>query len=276
MKNYLELLSKIMDRGVDRQGRNGMTRMLFAEQLRWDMSSGEFPLVTTKRMAFRSIVGELLWFLSGSTDEVDLRKIMGKDETIWTKNVDDFLSRKEATAADRAARWAGLIYGHQWRRWNGSVDQISNLISLLKSDPDSRRLVVTAWNPSDLPFQCLPSCHMGFQLFHYNGELSLHMVQRSCDMFLGVPFNIASYGLLLRMICHVVGMSAGELVITFNDAHIYHSHFEAVATQLKREPYLPPKITIDPEVTDIDDFRITSFRLVDYNCWDAIKAEMLV
>ncbi len=275
MKNYQEVLKNIMEKGVDRKGRNGLTRAIFAVQLRYNLEEG-FPAVTTKQLAFKAVKSELLWFLEGSNDDNRLKEILGAERTIWTDNANaDYWKPKAKFEGD-----LGRIYGVQWRKWqspNGKVvDQIAKVIEKLKTDPNDRRLIVNAWNPGELDEMALPPCHMMFQLFPANGKLSLHMVQRSCDMFLGVPFNIASYSLLLSMIAQVVGMTAHEFVITLNDAHIYHEHFDAVKEQLTRIPTALPKLWLNPEIKDIDSFKMDDIKLVDYTFQPSIKAKMIV
>ena len=275
MKTYNNVLAQILEKGIDRKGRNGMTRGLFAIQMRFDLSEG-FPAVTTKQLAFNAVKGELLWFLEGVGDDNRLKEIMGKDHTIWTDNAEaDYWVKKAKFPGD-----LGRVYGVQWRHWkkpDGSeVDQIANIVNKLKTDPSDRRLVITAWNPGELDQMALPPCHMIFQFFAANGKLSLHMTQRSCDMFLGVPFNIASYALLLSMVAQVVGMEPGECVLTLNDAHIYHEHFDAVREQLSREPMKLPKLWLNPEIKDIDKFTMDDINLVDYVHHPSIKAKMIV
>jgi thymidylate synthase len=282
-----------MDEGEDREGRNGLTRALFGLQLRFNLEEG-FPAVTTKKLAFRSMVAELLWFIKGSGDDNLLKKLLGKERTIWTDN---------AEAPNWKGRAAfpgdlGRIYGVQWRHWRApilvpaghanyewvpehwevnEVDQLVGLMKGLREDPFGRRHVVTAWNPGELDEMALPPCHMLFQLFvHRDGRLSLHMVQRSCDMFLGVPFNIASYALLLSMIAQVTGMRPYECVISLNDAHIYHEHFEQVKEQLSREPKPLPKLWLHPEIDQIWWFGPDDVRLLDYKHHPAIEAKMIV
>lgn len=288
MKSYLNLLSRICNDGEDREGRNGKTRALFALQFRHDMRTG-FPAITTKELKFRSVVGELLWFLSGSTNDNDLRRIMGYSpdkKTIWSANAEDFKSKgKSATDGD-----LGRIYGAQWRNWLGStfsyeedrfkiviVDQIDKLVTRLRADPFSRYHVVTAWNPSDLNSMALPACHMMFQCFaHVDGGLSLSMIQRSCDFFLGVPFNIASYGLLLSMLAQVTNRYPRELCILFEDAHIYHEHFKAVTTQILRTPHKLPTLKLNSERKELLDFTMDDITLEHYTHDEAIKAPMIV
>ena len=275
MKTYNNVLKKIMAEGVDRKGRNAVTRALFAIQMRFDLREG-FPAVTTKQLAFKAVKSELLWFLEGSSDDNRLKELNGSEKTIWTDNAQaDFWKPKARFDSD-----LGRIYGVQWRHWKKpdgtEVDQIANLIKKLKTDPSDRRLVVSAWNPGELDQMALPPCHMIFQFFVANGKLSLHMTQRSCDMFLGVPFNIASYALLLSMVAQVVGMTPHECVLTLNDAHIYHEHFEAVNEQLAREPMVLPKLWLNPEIKDINSFKMDDIRLDNYEHHPPIKAKMIV
>ena len=275
MKTYNNVLKQILEKGVDRQGRNAVTRASFAIQMRFNLEEG-FPAVTTKQLAFNAVKGELLWFLEGSDSDERLKEIMGKDRTIWTDNAEaSYWKPKAKFPGD-----LGRVYGVQWRTWKKpdgtTVDQIANLIKKLKTDPNDRRLVVTAWNPGELDEMALPPCHMIFQFFAANGKLSLHMTQRSCDMFLGVPFNIASYALLLAMVAQVVNMTPHECVLTLNDAHIYHEHFEAVKEQLSREPMKLPKLWLNPEIKEIDKFTMDDIKLVDYEHHPTIKAKMIV
>lgn len=275
MKIYNDVLKKIMDEGVDRKGRNAVTRALFSIQMRFNLENG-FPAVTTKKLAFKAVKSELLWFLEGSGDDNRLKEINGSERTIWTDNAAaPYWTPKAKFPGD-----LGRVYGVQWRTWKTpdgkEVDQIATLISKLKTDPNDRRLVVTAWNPGELDQMALPPCHMIFQFFAANGKLSLHMVQRSCDMFLGVPFNIASYALLLSMIAQVVGMKPHECILTLNDAHIYHDHFEAVKEQLSREPFPLPELWLNPDVKDINGFKMEDIELKNYQSHPSIKAPMIV
>lgn len=275
MKTYNEVLRKILNEGVDRKGRNAVTRASFAIQMRFNLEEG-FPAVTTKQLAFNAVKGELLWFLEGSGSDARLKEIMRKDRTIWTDNAEaDYWKSKAKFPGD-----LGRVYGVQWRHWKKpdgtEVDQIANLIHKLKTDPNDRRLVISAWNAGELDQMALPPCHMIFQFFAANGKLSLHMTQRSCDMFLGVPFNIASYALLLSMVAQVVGMKAHECVLTLNDAHIYHEHFDAVKEQLAREPKKLPTLWLNPEINDIDKFTMDDIRLENYEHHPSIKAKMIV
>ncbi|MBM3272418.1 thymidylate synthase [Candidatus Kaiserbacteria bacterium] len=279
MKIYNDVLKKIYEEGVDREGRNGKTRALFAIQMRFDMADG-FPAVTTKKLAFKAVASELLWFLDmkgkeRASDE-DLKTLNGTERTIWTDNAEsEYWKPKAQFPGD-----LGRVYGIQWRGWKSpsgeTVDQIANLIEKIKKDPTDRRLIVTAWNPGELSDMALPPCHMFFQCFIANGKLSLHMVQRSCDMFLGVPFNIASYSLLLHMLARATGLQPGEFVHTLQDAHIYHDHFEAVEEQLSREPMALPTLWLNPDKTDIDGWTMDDIKLENYQSHPSIKAKMAV
>ena len=279
MKTYNDVLKKIYEEGVDREGRNGKTRAMFAIQMRFDQALG-FPAVTTKKLAFKAVTSELLWFLDmkgkeRASDE-DLKTLNGTERTIWTDNADsDYWKPKAQFPGD-----LGRVYGIQWRGWKSptgeTFDQIAQLIEKIKKDPTDRRLIVTAWNPGELSDMALPPCHMFFQCFVANGKLSLHMVQRSCDMFLGVPFNIASYSLLLHMLARATGLDPGEFVHTLQDAHIYHDHFDAVEEQLSREPMALPTLWLNPDKTDIDGWTMDDIKLENYQSHPAIKAKMAV
>ena len=266
-----------MDSGVDREGRNGKTRALFALQMRFNLAEG-FPAVTTKKLAFKAVKSELLWFIEGSGDDNRLKELNGSERTIWTDNA-------EAPYWKAKARFPGdlgRVYGVQWRHWKTpegtEVDQLGSVIEKIRISPADRRLVVSAWNPGELDTMALPPCHMLFQFFPNTATntLSLHMVQRSCDMFLGVPFNIASYALLLAMVAQVTGYTPGECVLTLNDAHIYHSHFDAVTEQLSREPYPLPTLWLHPDKSEIGAFTMDDIRLDNYQSHPAIKAAMAV
>lgn len=264
-----------MNEGVDREGRNGRTRSLFAIQMRFNMEDG-FPAVTTKKLAFNAVKGELLWFLEGSGDDNRLREIMGSDHTIWTDNANaPYWVPKARFPGD-----LGRVYGVQWRKWRRTdrtlVDQMQNLVDKLRNTPYDRRLVVSAWNPGELEDMALPPCHMIFQCYVANGKLSLHMMQRSCDMFLGVPFNIASYSLLLHMLAQTTGLQPGECILTLNDAHIYHEHFDAVKEQLSRKPLPLPKLWLNPSIKDVDFFNMEDIKLENYQSHPTIKAKMIV
>lgn len=275
MKTYNDVLQRIMDEGVDRVGRNATTRALFAIQMRFKMADG-FPAVTTKRLAFKAVKSELLWFLEGSSDDKRLQELNGSEHTIWTDNAQaDYWKPKAKFEGD-----LGRIYGVQWRRWQTvdgrTVDQIADAVEKIKKTPSDRRIIVTAWNPGEINQMGLPPCHMLFQFFVADGKLSLHMVQRSCDMFLGVPFNIASYSLLLHMMAQVTGTVADECILTLNDAHIYHEHFDAVREQLAREPMKLCSLWLNPEVKDIDGFTMDDIQLEKYESHPSIKARMIV
>ena len=279
MKIYNDVLKRVMDEGNDRETRNGMTRALFAIQMRFKMGDG-YPAVTTKKLAFKAMKSELLWFLAmkgkeRASDE-ELKAQNGSERTIWTDNAEsDYWKPKSQFKGD-----LGRVYGIQWRNWRAPdgriVDQIAELIEKLKKTPYDRRLIVSAWNPGELSDMALPPCHMFFQCFVAGDKLSLHMVQRSCDMFLGVPFNIASYSLLLHMLAQVTGLKADECVLTLQDAHIYHEHFDAVKEQLSREPMKLPTLWLSPDVKDIDSFKMDDIRLENYESHPSIKAKMIV
>lgn len=289
MKQYLNLMREILEQGVDKEGRNGFTRGLFARQLRFDLRNG-FPAMTTKKLAFKSVKGELLWFIEGGMktgwrlDENRLRELMAypsEKSTIWSEDA-------------RSSRWkpkakfpgdCGRIYGAQWRNWRSVdgriIDQLSIAIESIKNDPwDRQRKIVTARNPGELEEMCLPACHERFQFFVTPGSdgkpkfLSVHMTQRSCDVFLGLPFNIASYALLLSMVAQVSGLEPLELVIDLIDVHIYHIHFEQAKEQLSREPLPLPKLWLNPAVSDIDSFKMDDIKLLDYQYHEPIKAEL--
>ncbi len=279
MKIYQDVLQYILDNGVDRDGRNGKTRACFGIQMRFNMENG-FPAMTTKKLAFKAVKSELLWFLQmvghERAKDSDLKVLNESDRTIWTDNAEaDYWKPKSRFPGD-----LGRVYGIQWRNWKApdgrTIDQIAELIHKLKTNPYDRRLIVTAWNPGELDQMALPACHMSFQCFVADGKLSLHMIQRSCDMFLGVPFNIASYALLLHMLAQVTGLKAHECVLTLQDAHIYHEHFDAVAEQLKREAFPLPELWINPEIKNIDDFKMSDIELKGYVSHPPIKAKMIV
>lgn len=273
---YLDALRNIMANGVDRDDRTGTgTRALFGLQMRFNMKDG-FPALTTKKLAFKAVKSELLWILEGSGDDNRLKELNGSERTIWTANAEaDYWKPKATFPGD-----LGRVYGVQWRKWQKpdgtTVDQIADVIEQIKKDPNSRRLIVTAWNPGELDQMALPPCHMFFQFFVANGKLSLLMHQRSCDMFLGVPFNIASYSLLLHMVAQATGLEADEFVHSLGDAHIYKNHFDAVNEQLTREPFPSPTLWLNPEVKDIDSFTMDDIKLENYQSHETIKAPMAV
>lgn len=275
MKQYLNVLEDIIHNGTDVEGRNGKTRKKFAMQMRFNLQDG-FPAVTTKKLAFKAVKSELLWFIEGSGDDNRLKELNGTDKTIWTANANsDYWKPNAKFDGD-----LGRVYGVQWRSWvspEGKViDQLAEVIDKIKNNPNDRRLIVTAWNPGELDQMALPPCHMMFQFFVADGKLSLHMYQRSCDMFLGVPFNIASYSLLLAMVAQVTGLEAHECVLTLGDAHIYHDHLKQVEEQLTRTPGELPKLWLNPNVEDINDFTMADIQLEDYKPQATIKAPMAV
>ncbi|MBS3114144.1 thymidylate synthase [Candidatus Woesearchaeota archaeon] len=281
MKQYLDALKYVLENGIDRQSRTGIaTRAVFGMQMRFNMEDG-FPAVTTKKLPWKSVASELLWFIEGSSDERRLAEILhgtrdASKATIWTANAEaGYWKPKAKFQGD-----LGRIYGVQWRRWIGhdgkEIDQLANAISMIKENPTSRRIIVTAWNPGELQEMALPPCHTFFQFFAANGKLSLQMYQRSCDMFLGIPFNIASYSLLLHMISQVTGLKPGEFIHILADAHIYHNHFEQVKEQLSRKPFPLPKLWLNPEIKNIDDFTMDDIKLENYQFHPQIKAEMAV
>ncbi|MFT7645196.1 MAG: thymidylate synthase [Candidatus Paceibacteria bacterium] len=275
MKQYLETLSEVYKDGTDVIGRNGSTRKSFTRQMRFDLTKG-FPAVTTKKLAFKAVKSELLWFIEGSGDNNRLMDLNGTEKTIWTGNAEaDYWKPKAKFPGD-----LGRVYGVQWRHWQKpdgtEVDQLAEVIERIKNQPNDRRLIVTAWNPGELELMALPPCHMMFQFFVADDKISLHMFQRSCDMFLGVPFNIASYALLLSMVAQVTDLTPHECVLTLGDAHIYHDHFEAVEEQLTRTPHPLPKLWLNKEIKDIDSFTMDDIRLDDYTHDESIKAKMSV
>ena len=254
MKQYLDLLQHILDNGVDKSDRTGTgTRSVFGYQMRFNLEDG-FPLITTKKVHLKSIIYELLWFLRGDTN---VKYLQEHGVRIWNE------------WADPQTGDLGHIYGYQWRSWpnynGGFIDQISEAIETIKNNPDSRRIIVSAWNVADLDNMNLPPCHAFFQFYVADGRLSPQLYQRSADTFLGVPFNIASYALLLMMVAQVTGLKAGDFVHTLGDAHIYNNHFEQVKLQLTREPRPLPKMILNPEVKNIFDFKYEDFRLEGYD-----------
>ncbi|MFV0531551.1 MAG: thymidylate synthase [Flavobacteriales bacterium] len=274
MKQYLDLVKYVMENGVEKEDRTGTgTKSVFGYQMRFDLAEG-FPMVTTKKLHLKSIIHELLWFLKGDTN---IQYLQENGVRIWNE-------------------WADLkgnlgpVYGHQWRNWNSEeIDQIQEIINTLKKNPDSRRMLVSAWNPSVLPdtsvsFEenvqngkaALPPCHAFFQFYVAEGKLSLQLYQRSADIFLGVPFNIASYALLLLMMAQCTGLEVGEFIHTFGDAHIYSNHFEQVELQLSRKPYPLPVMKLNPEKTNLFDFTYNDFELADYQCYPLIKGKVSV
>ena len=269
MQTYLDLLAHVLENGVDRNDRTGTgTRSVFGYQMRFDLASG-FPLLTTKKLHLKSIIHELLWFLTGDTNIAYLKD---HGVSIWDEWAD-------------ADGNLGPVYGHQWRSWpngsGGTVDQIVELVNSLKQNPDSRRHIVTAWNPADIPSMALPPCHCLFQFYvapslEGRPRLSCQLYQRSADIFLGVPFNIASYALLTMMLAQVCGYAPGSFVHSFGDAHIYHNHFDQARLQLTRQPGPPPVMQINPEVSDLFAFRFEDFSLHDYHAQAHIPAPVAV
>ncbi len=262
MKQYLDLLRDIMENGQDADNRTGIyARKVFGRQMHFDLSKG-FPLVTTKKVFLKGIIHELIWLLSGNTN---IKYLTDNNVHIWDEWAD-----KDGNL--------GPVYGYQWRNFNGEgIDQIKDVIERIKKNPQDRRLIVTAWNPAQINQMALPPCHCFFQFdVTPDGRLNCQLYQRSCDMFLGVPFNIASYSLLTMMIAQVTGLKPGEFVHTLGNAHIYSNHFEQVKLQLSREPYPLPQMKINPAVKDIFDFKYEDFELVGYQCHPAIKGEVAV
>lgn len=264
MKQYLDLLDRVLAEGVRKEDRTGTgTKSIFGHQMRFNLEEG-FPLLTTKKLHLKSIIYELLWFLQGDTNA---KYLQDHGVRIWNEWAD-------------ADGNLGHIYGFQWRSWpdykGGSVDQISEAVETIKHNPDSRRIIVSAWNVGDLGNMNLPPCHTFFQFYVANGRLSLQMYQRSADIFLGVPFNIASYALLLQMMAQVTGLKAGDFVHTLGDAHIYTNHFDQVKLQLTREPRPLPRMEINPDVKSIFDFQFEDFNLTGYDPHPHIKGEVAV
>lgn len=264
MKQYLELLQRIMDEGVVKTDRTGVgTKSVFGHQMRFDLSEG-FPLLTTKKVHLKSIIYELLWFISGDTN---VRYLQEHGVSIWDEWAD-------------ADGELGPVYGKQWRSWEARdgrvVDQLAQVVDMIKNHPDSRRMLVCAWNPGEVDKMALPPCHCLFQFYVAEGRLSCQLYQRSADTFLGVPFNIASYALLTMMIAQVCGLKPGEFIHTTGDTHIYLNHFEQVKEQLSRSPRALPKMILNPEVKSIFDFKYEDFKLEDYDPYPAIKAPVAV
>lgn len=264
MKQYLDLLRYVMDNGVMKSDRTGTgTKSVFGYQMRFDLSDG-FPLLTTKKLHLKSIIYELLWFLKGDTN---VKYLQDNGVRIWNEWAD-------------ADGNLGPIYGKQWRAWRdyngGTIDQLSEAVETIRTNPDSRRIIVSAWNVADLPEMHLPPCHAFYQFYVADGRLSLQLYQRSADIFLGVPFNIASYALLLMMVAQVTGLEAGDFVHTLGDAHIYTNHFEQVREQLSREPRQLPVMRINPEVKSLFDFKYEDFTLENYNPHPHIKGVVAV
>jgi thymidylate synthase len=272
MKQYLDLLSFVKDNGTSKEDRTGTgTRSHFGYQMRFDLAKG-FPLVTTKKIHFKSVVHELLWMISGDTN---IKYLKDNGVRIWDEWAD-------------ARGDLGPVYGEQWRSWevfdsdafrtesSGSIDQLANVIEQLKVNPNSRRHIVTAWNPAVVDKMALPPCHMMFQFHVADGKLSCQMYQRSADVFLGVPFNIASYALLTMMIAQVCDLAIGDFIHTFGDVHIYNNHVEQVNEQLSRSPKILPRVVLNPDIKNIDEFTYEDVLLLDYEYHPAIKAKVSV
>lgn len=264
MRQYLDLLDRILTEGIEKTDRTGTgTRSVFGHQMRFNLEEG-FPLLTTKKLHLKSIIYELLWFLRGDTN---IKYLKDHGVSIWDEWADENGE-------------LGPVYGHQWRSWpdykGGTIDQISNAVELIKNHPDSRRIIVSAWNPAEVDQMALPPCHSLFQFYVADGRLSLQLYQRSADTFLGVPFNIASYALLLMMMAQVTGLKAGDFVHTTGDTHLYLNHLEQARLQLTRDPRPLPKMIINPDVKNIFDFKYEDFELTDYNPHPHIKAAVSV
>ena len=264
MRQYLELMRRVLEDGVRKDDRTGTgTLSVFGHQMRFDLSEG-FPLLTTKKLHIRSIIYELLWFLRGDTN---IRWLNENRVTIWDEWADD--------NGD-----LGPVYGAQWRSWptcdGDAVDQIAEMVEQIRTNPDSRRLIVSAWNVAEVPKMALPPCHLLFQFYVAEGRLSCQLYQRSADIFLGVPFNIASYALLTHMVAHVTGLEPGDFVHTFGDAHLYLNHLEQARTQLARDPRPLPRLEIARKVDSIDDFRFEDFVITGYDPHPHIKAPVAV
>ncbi len=264
MKQYLDLMQHVLNTGTDKADRTGTgTRSVFGYQMRFDLSEG-FPMVTTKKLHLRSIIHELLWFLKGDTN---IRYLKENNVSIWDEWADENGE-------------LGPVYGYQWRSWpapnGGHIDQISKLLTQIKNNPDSRRLIVSAWNPALVDEMALPPCHALFQFYVAEGKLSCQLYQRSADIFLGVPFNIASYALLTMMVARVCGLRAGDFVHTFGDAHLCSSHFEQARLQLSRTPHALPTMRLNPDITDLFAFKFEDFELSGYDPHPHIKAAVAV
>ena len=264
MKPYLDLLQRILDEGAVKTDRTGTgTKSVFGHQMRFHMADG-FPLLTTKKLHLRSIIHELLWFLRGDTN---IQYLHDNKVTIWDEWADE--------NGD-----LGPVYGHQWRSWpdydGGTIDQIANVVELIKHHPDSRRMMVSAWNVAEVDRMALPPCHCLFQFYVADGRLSLQLYQRSADTFLGVPFNIASYALLLQMMAQVTGLETGDFIHTTGDTHLYLNHIEQAQLQLTRTPRPLPRMVLNPDVKDIFSFRYEDFQLEGYDPWPHIKADVAV
>ena len=273
MKQYLDILKDVMENGVDRPDRTGVgTRGVFCRTMRFNLEEG-FPIVTTKKTAFNLVKAELLWFISGSSDVKDLQKLGCH---IWDANANaEHWKAKAAFEGD-----LGRIYGVQWRSWRKldgtTYDQLSDVVERIRKNPSDRRLILAAWNPGELEEMSLPPCHAFSQFFVSGDTLSLAMYQRSCDMFLGVPFNISSYALLLSMVAQVTGLKPGEFIHHLGDAHIYLNHFDQVQEELQRDPLPLPYLQLNPLIKNLDNFTMEDIELANYQCHPAIKAPMAV
>lgn len=264
MKQYLDLLQYILDNGIEKNDRTGVgTRSVFGYQMRFDLQNG-FPLVTTKKLHLRSIIYELLWFIHGDTN---IKFLHDNNVSIWDEWADE--------NGD-----LGPIYGKQWRRWEGKdgkvIDQLSWVINEIVKNPNSRRLIVSAWNVAEISEMKLPPCHVLFQFYVANNKLSCQLYQRSADVFLGVPFNIASYALLTHMIAQVTGLQVGEFIHTFGDVHLYLNHIQQAKLQLSREPFALPQLKLNPNVKNIDDFKFEDIEILNYQAHPSIKADVAV
>lgn len=264
MKQYLDLMQHVLDTGTQKHDRTGTgTISVFGYQMRFDLAEG-FPMITTKKLHLKSIIHELIWFLKGDTN---IQYLKDNGVRIWDEWADEHGN-------------LGPVYGSQWRSWpkadGGHIDQIAQIIHTIKNNPDSRRIIVSAWNVADIENMALPPCHAFFQFYVANGKLSCQLYQRSADIFLGVPFNIASYALLTLMVAQVCNLKAGEFIHTFGDAHLYNNHIEQAKLQLSRTPYTLPRIKINPDIKDIFDFKFEDFELCDYLAHPHIKAEVSV
>lgn len=264
MKQYLDLLQYILDNGIEKNDRTGVgTRSVFGYQMRFDLQKG-FPLVTTKKLHLRSIIYELLWFIHGDTN---IKFLHDNNVSIWDEWADE--------NGD-----LGPIYGKQWRRWEGKdgkvIDQLSWVINEIIKNPNSRRLIVSAWNVAEISEMKLPPCHVLFQFYVVNNKLSCQLYQRSADVFLGVPFNIASYSLLTHMIAQVTGLQVGEFIHTFGDVHLYLNHIEQAKLQLSREPFPLPQLKLNPNIKNIDDFKFEDIEIINYQAHPSIKADVAV
>lgn len=264
MKQYLDLLQYILDNGIEKNDRTGVgTRSVFGYQMRFDLQNG-FPLVTTKKLHLRSIIYELLWFIHGDTN---IKFLHDNNVSIWDEWADE--------NGD-----LGPIYGKQWRRWEGKdgkvIDQLSWVINEIIKNPNSRRLIVSAWNVAEISEMKLPPCHVLFQFYVANNKLSCQLYQRSADVFLGVPFNIASYALLTHMIAQVTGLQVGEFIHTFGDVHLYLNHIQQAKLQLSRDPFALPQLKLNPNVKNIDDFKFEDIEILNYQAHPSIKADVAV